>query len=161
MSLECRKCKSIISTKEIIDGKKRNLQRRKYCLVCSPFGGHNTKKDIETESLLNKTSFCNSCNKEFLYRHKGDRINKCNSCVTKEARKALKKKCLEFKGNKCEKCGYSKCMEALEFHHLDPTQKEFEISGSNSKNWNKIVNELKKCLLVCSNCHREIHSNLY
>lgn len=53
-------------------------------------------------------------------------------------------------------CGYSKCIEALEFHHLDPTEKEFEISDRRS--WEALTAELDKCILLCANCHREYHS---
>lgn len=66
---------------------------------------------------------------------------------------------MEMKGNKCEICGYSKIeiQGAFHFHHIDPTQKDFEIS---SKNWkfSQLQEELKKCLLLCANCHAEIHA---
>lgn len=55
-------------------------------------------------------------------------------------------------------CGYSKCKEALDFHHVNPNEKDFNISGSHSRSWEKIELELKKCVLLCANCHREIHS---
>jgi predicted HNH restriction endonuclease len=59
-------------------------------------------------------------------------------------------------------CGYSKCESALEFHHLNPNEKDFNISSIRqlSNFTEKIKNELDKCILVCSNCHREIHSNI-
>jgi hypothetical protein len=66
---------------------------------------------------------------------------------------------LEYKGNKCEKCGYNKDISALEFHHLDPSQKDFNISSRNlSSDWNVIKTEVDKCIVVCANCHREIHN---
>lgn len=70
----------------------------------------------------------------------------------KEKRKLL----IKYKGGKCEKCGYNKCIEALDFHHLDPSQKEFGLS-SNSYSLEKMKKEADKCILVCANCHREIH----
>lgn len=74
-------------------------------------------------------------------------------------RKNLKKRALLLFDNKCVCCGYNKCSAALEFHHLDPEHKDFSIASvySNPKSWDTIVQELKKCALVCSNCHREIH----
>lgn len=61
-------------------------------------------------------------------------------------------------GGKCEHCGYSKCIAALEFHHTDPTKKDFSIAATGStRAWKKIEIELKKCKLLCSNCHREQH----
>lgn len=74
-------------------------------------------------------------------------------------RREIKIKAVEYKGGKCEVCGYNKCMTALEFHHLDPSNKSFSIS-SKFKSWDNIVKELEKCVLVCSNCHREIESGL-
>ncbi len=63
-------------------------------------------------------------------------------------------------GKKCQCCGYATCYQALELHHIDPNEKEFSFGSvmSNPKKWTKIVEELRKCILVCSNCHREIHA---
>jgi hypothetical protein len=60
----------------------------------------------------------------------------------------------------CEKCAYSKNYAALEFHHLDPETKSFQLdlrSLSNRK-WRAITEEAKKCILLCSNCHAELHN---
>lgn len=62
----------------------------------------------------------------------------------------------EYAGAKCSLCGYDKCQAALEFHHLDPNEKDFNISHSN-KSFESMKPELDKCILVCANCHREIH----
>ena len=64
---------------------------------------------------------------------------------------------IEYKGNKCEKCGYNKNIAALEFHHLDPNTKKFTLSDTHH-NWEETKEELDKCILVCSNCHRELHN---
>lgn len=71
-------------------------------------------------------------------------------------RQKAKIKLVEYKGGKCEKCGYSKCIDALEFHHKDPNEKDFTIGG---KSWSfeRLKIEADKCILVCANCHREIH----
>jgi hypothetical protein len=85
---------------------------------------------------------------------------KCkNKFHTKKKRRNLKLQAIEYKGGKCEKCGYDKCVEALEFHHLDPNEKEFGISKTgNTYSWEKIKNEIDKCSLLCANCHREVHA---
>jgi len=71
----------------------------------------------------------------------------------------LKDKCIFYKGSKCEKCGYNKCIDALHFHHLDPLLKEFAISKRTSYSFDQnIKNELDKCQLLYANCHAEIHS---
>jgi ribosomal protein L30E len=71
-------------------------------------------------------------------------------------RRRTKIKIVEYKGGCCQICGYKTCLKALELHHIDPNQKEFVISGI-TKSWNKIKTEIEKCILVCSNCHQEIH----
>lgn len=87
--------------------------------------------------------------------------NKTNSEYTPQARSAqkIKKKAVEYKGGKCQICGYNKCMRALTFHHIDPKTKSFGISGA-YKSWERLKPELDKCILVCQNCHAEIHDGL-
>ena len=82
-----------------------------------------------------------------------------NTEAVESWRKRKKKTLVEYKGGKCQCCGYSKCIEALEFHHLDPNIKSFTISGK-SKSFNSLKSEVDKCILVCSNCHKEIHAGL-
>jgi hypothetical protein len=63
-----------------------------------------------------------------------------------------------YLGGKCVKCGYDKCVAAMEFHHRDPSMKDFAISGGGvTRSFEAIKVELDKCDLVCANCHREIH----
>lgn len=76
-------------------------------------------------------------------------------------RKKLKQMAVEYKGGKCVQCSYNKCLRAMEFHHLDPNEKDFGISANGyTLSWEKIKKELDKCILVCSNCHAEIHDEL-
>jgi hypothetical protein len=86
---------------------------------------------------------------------------RCRSCrneAVDKRRKILKLKSIEYKGGSCSRCQYSKCIEALEFHHVDPSQKDFSLSSTGvTRSWDSIKKELDKCILVCSNCHREIH----
>lgn len=86
---------------------------------------------------------------------------KCNAEGVSNHRKNLKIKAVEYLGGMCELCGYNKSMAALDFHHKDPAEKDFEISNKGiTVSWEKIQLELDKCMLVCSNCHREIHEQL-
>ena len=64
------------------------------------------------------------------------------------------------RGGKCIRCGYSKCLKALEFHHLDPFQKVFPLRNDHFK-LQEAVEESKKCILLCSNCHKELHDNMW
>ena len=63
-------------------------------------------------------------------------------------------------GGKCCICGYNKCLSALQFHHKKPEEKDFGISNNAHIAFEKALQEVKKCILVCANCHREIHANL-
>lgn len=89
---------------------------------------------------------------------------RCRSCLAdafKERRRRAKLVAVEYLGGSCKHCGYDRCIQALEFHHLDPTQKDFQLSNSFRTGAIKDVKEeLDKCILLCSNCHREEHYNL-
>ena len=77
-------------------------------------------------------------------------------------RKMIKKMAIEYKGGVCIICGYSKYYGALEFHHLNPTKKDFGLSMDGlTRSWAKTKKELDKCIIICSNCHREIHAGLH
>lgn len=76
-------------------------------------------------------------------------------------RRAIKKALIERHGGKCQKCGYSKCVRALEFHHTDPSEKDFGISKTLTKKFEELVKETDKCVLLCSNCHAEEHERLF
>ncbi len=99
---------------------------------------------------------------EFVLRADGRyRCKKCAIDAVQKRRNALKEMAVEYKGGKCQCCGYDKCLGALEFHHLDPEQKDFGIAAKGyTRSWEKVKTELDKCILVCSNCHKEIHSQI-
>ena len=82
-----------------------------------------------------------------------------NKASVIKRRKQNKLVLVEYKGGKCEICGYNKCVEALEFHHLDPSTKEAKNLGTTAS-IAKQKAEADKCILVCANCHREIHNEL-
>lgn len=87
---------------------------------------------------------------------------KCNGEHVKERQQEFKQKCVEYKKGKCENCGYNKCSSALEFHHINPKEKKFEIKKSITRKFDdNIKKELDKCMLLCANCHREIHNSVY
>lgn len=67
------------------------------------------------------------------------------------------KRAVEYKGGRCAKCGYDKCMDALDFHHLNASDKSFGIAANLTRKWEDLQTELDKCVLLCANCHRELH----
>lgn len=72
-------------------------------------------------------------------------------------RHKIKERSVYVMGGKCQCCGYNKSLRALHFHHIDENTKSFSISDTITRNWQDTKEELKKCVLVCSNCHMEIH----
>jgi hypothetical protein len=75
-----------------------------------------------------------------------------------EYRRKTKQKAVEYKGGKCQRCDYDKSIAALDFHHRDPSGKDFSLaSAGKTWNWERIKPEIDKCDLVCKNCHAEIH----
>lgn len=81
--------------------------------------------------------------------------------AVKRWRERTKQRIIEAFGGECGICGYNKCDDALELHHLDMSQKEHSFGKlrSNIRGWDVIVEEARKCVLLCSICHREVHSS--
>lgn len=117
-----------------------------------------------------ETKVCTKCGKElpidqFNWRSKaqGTRRSDCKFCHTEYMRKVYQQKKNEIqdlkKNKKCIKCGYNKCGAALDFHHIDPEEKDEIIQRMVSNNYSldKVFEEIEKCVVLCANCHREFH----
>jgi len=87
-----------------------------------------------------------------------EKANFNNYCIERWRQRKLD--AIKYKGGKCQTCGYDKCPDVLEFHHLDPNQKE--ASWNKMRLWSekKLLTELDKCVMLCANCHRETHYNI-
>lgn len=85
-----------------------------------------------------------------------------SSEAVKRWRDSNKGRMVAAMGGKCQCCGYNVCNNALAFHHIDPSKKDltFGITRANPTSWEKFVIELRKCILVCHNCHSEIHAGI-
>lgn len=77
-------------------------------------------------------------------------------------RKRFREALVKSFGGKCGICGYNKCYEALDFHHLNPNEKDSELSKylRNGCSWGTAEIEARKCVCLCSNCHREVHAQV-
>lgn len=80
-----------------------------------------------------------------------------------EWRGRTKDRLIDGFGGKCNKCGYDSCRGALDFHHLNPKEKSFQIAKALScpRKWDELVKEARKCILLCNRCHRELHHKLW
>ena len=145
--------------------KQLNCSRNKIIYWLNKFNlKTNRQESIKNDYL---TKFCSKCkkvkNKEDFYALKENKLSpyciECKSNSSKKLRIDFKLELVLLKGGKCCICGYNKCIAALDFHHLDPSKKELSFNKSRLKLDQKIKDELDKCILVCSNCHREIHYN--
>lgn len=112
-------------------------QQEKTCLICN-------KNFIPKTPAANNRQCCYECMPDGIQLTRGMFLAKIK----------------ESYGAKCIRCGYNKCIKALEFHHLNPAEKDFTISNDHFK-LSEAVQETKKCILLCSNCHKELHDNLW
>ena len=155
----CTKCGKEFDSTCFSNKGKIYKPKRKACYDCVPYRRPSTKSD--------GTRRCAICEEykpttEF-HRHFGKYLKPyCKICTTNKARlerRNFKVKCIEYKGGKCQKCGYSRCPAALEFHHRNPDEKEFSLRDIPGviRLTEKVKKELDKCDLYCSNCHKEKH----
>lgn len=119
--------------------------RRRTCLVCN-------------EAITSGRKYCSEgCRAFHASLNPRARFDAVKAVI--EWRQRLKLRAIQYKGGRCPGCGYDKCVRALTFHHLLPSQKDFNISSS-TKAWRVIKAELDKCILLCANCHAEAHDGL-
>lgn len=168
----CKKCGKSFPNHIKINNQIHNICNRKFCLECSPFKKHNTLDitkypELQLFDAPNGQKFCKKCGEtkpitEF-YR-KGKTLQHCCKKCSNEyiisTQKLKKQKAIEYKGGKCIICGYNKYFGALEFHHIESDKKEHNLSYMKTYSFEKMKKELDKCILVCANCHREIHAQI-
>lgn len=112
--------------------------QEKRCLRCGETDTTAFQKTYYTE--------CKKCRK------------KATSWYVLERRRKLKEMAVAYKGGKCERCGYDRCITSLVFHHRDASEKEFGISKTgHTRSWERTKAEIDKCELLCANCHGEEH----
>lgn len=145
---QCRKCAKPFPLRMRIDGRVRMLCNRKYCLECSPFGAHNTRR-VEQP----KREVCSLCKRNPVTKNRA----MCLYCTNKVQRWRLKLACVEAKGSVCAQCGWTGNPVAFDFHHRDPQQKELMLQMA-TQSWAALKAELEKCDLLCARCHRLEHA---
>lgn len=118
---------------------------KKYCEIC------NKEFDSNSSSRI----YCYDCSGESTRANKQTRKHQKTIL-----RRSMKMQAIKILGGKCSRCGYDKCVDALEFHHENPSEKEFKLGSGNTISWKEYKKEAMKCILLCSNCHKEINSEL-
>ena len=158
--------------KEICDELNCAMSTVSYHCKLNKLGGHTdrlTDEDkVELQKLYNEVGSLKkvaklkgyafqTVQKYVTIKNRTKKVSKSEAVI--EWRKRTKIKLVEYKGGKCQICDYNKSFNALHFHHLNPNEKDFSISGK-SLSFDKLKTEVDKCILVCSNCHSEIHEGL-
>jgi hypothetical protein len=136
----------------------------KYCQKCqctkplSEFYAAKTKYGVRSPCKQ-----CNRAESKARYEQEGS-IGKTNNAIRQEARLELKRKLVAAAGGCCTRCGYNKSIYALDFHHPGK-DKENTVSnlltlavGKKSEHMALALAEAAKCILLCANCHREVHA---
>ncbi len=150
LPVQCRKCGNAFPVWIVVDGVRRNLGSRVYCLTCVPF-----KQGRKIEYLQERVAyeFCVLCGR----KNGSTRRRRCGSCNTRVRRYRTKAAAIRLLGGKCKDCGWSGPQAGFSFHHRH--SKEFTIGNVANKSWSVIKKELKKCTLLCVRCHTIRHSD--
>jgi transposase len=90
----------------------------------------------------------------------GHRCLKCRSDAVTKRRRKVKQTLVDEAGGACHICGYDRCIAALEFHHLEPSEKRFALSHRSARSLASSRAEADKCMLLCANCHAEVEAGL-
>lgn len=145
-----------------------NVKRRRFCGHSCAAATNNRKYpkrkpegecDVCSKTIRTTLKYCSKVCKAVATNQRRKIATKTNSKYVIAWRQEVKLRAVALKGGKCCICGYSKSIRALHFHHVDPTTKKFTLSHGIHA-WATVLAELEKCILVCSNCHGEIHDGL-
>jgi len=100
---------------------------------------------------------CRLCYNEYIKNYlKGNSKHKERVANGKQAKRNKVREIKEK--SECQICGYNKTPNALHFHHIDPKDKKFNIGWAcgEGRKWSDIEKEMKKCVILCANCHAEV-----
>jgi len=144
-------CGQVIPNGKIIDGKHRNLQNRTRCLDCMPFGQSRYKKKSDEEKRAKNAAKAKRHYDKYKNKYGVDPIN----VLRNKRRESI----INAIGGKCQICGYDKLRANLAFHHLRYKSFPLDIRRFQYR-YEIIMNEVRKCVLICHNCHGEVHGGL-
>ncbi len=146
-------CGKSIPHQITLDGTVRRLRNRTKCLECMPFGskhvhGRKTEDEIRTYNAEKARRWYN--------RQKQANGGKDPIHLLRTERKQM---IVDLLGGECQICGYSKCISNLVFHHI--SDKSFQLDSRRFQYSMKVLwPEIRKCTLICHNCHGEVHANM-
>ena len=132
------------------------------------------RHDLETTAAARRSGKRGAAQRRFVARCKvhgtttfvvrNDGGSACLRCRARRViarRRRLKEILVAEAGGRCVLCGYSRCVAALEFHHVDPASKRFSLASRGlTRALDTLREEAAKCLLLCSNCHAEVEAGV-
>ncbi len=131
--------------KEKLNKSRRAIQHKAARLGLSrPYTPFNKPKNPQHRNIIDKRYY--EKHKREIYRRK------------KERKREMKEGLVKMIGGKCSACGYHKCLAALEFHHQSGDKDSTIKKALQHYSKQKTLKEVKKCILLCANCHRELHN---
>ena len=143
----CKTCGTQFPSRLKINGRMRILHNRKHCLECMPFKAGRGRAAI-------KGSGAGTC---VLCKNPSKMSKRlCGACTQKIRRHRVKMAGVKMLGGKCVRCGCDRLL-VLQFHHVS-NDKRFDVCSAANQRWEILEEEIRKCELLCSNCHIEIHS---
>jgi len=160
---QCKKCQKTFPNIIVVNGEKKIVHKRRYCLDCNPFGSR-----IKTSLINKKDGLYKQCRKCELVKpvsafHRlkqlGSYKSYCKDCLKGSSTqwcRTRKQRIVNYLGNQCMDCRQVFPYYVYDCHHLDADKKSFQVSLEKIK-WESLVGELDKCVLLCSNCHRTRH----
>jgi hypothetical protein len=140
-----------LSIREIAAETSRSFTSVKYWL-----GKHGlaTKKRVEFKCA------CGERDPAKFYGHKRHICGKCQNAYVVQRGREMRKRIVEFLGGRCRICGYHRCIEAFDVHHPDPKKKDPNFRHVRGWSWDRVEREIRRCILLCKNCHAEVHAGV-
>jgi hypothetical protein len=141
----------------VIDGHKY-CQRCKLTKPISDFYPDNNRYGVRSPCKQ-----CIKADSQARYAQE-DSSGKTRKALRLEARLELKRKLVAAAGGRCVRCGYEKSIHALDFHHIRKNKENnlatllTSAAGNRSDLLAQALAEVSKCILLCANCHREVHA---
>lgn len=146
----CIRCSEKFPNRMMLDGKELFLNKRKYCIKCSPIGSRTGPKP---KPKPENGKQCPICESYFKYKSKNNVCATCRACYR---RYLNKQKAVDLLGGQCSHCNNAD-RDLLSFHHTQ--DKAFTLSACWQESWETLELEIKKCILLCHNCHAKLHKN--
>lgn len=138
--------------------RKKNPNRPAYILEWKK----NNPDKLKTYQMNHRGKNRDKINARGRIRNKRDDVREHRNRDRRQWAAREKQKAVDYRGGKCEICGYNKCLAAMDFHHKNPLEKNGYGTGALKSHWTFEKNkpEIDKCILVCVRCHREIHAGV-